>query len=333
MSDARLRELERGWLQSGSVHDESAFLVERLRQNDLGEEALAIAAGFGHPAAQLALRRPFAPGRLFRGWAWRLANLDVLGAVRAAAVVAETVSERFAKHRPGPLVPWAVAALRTWLDDPTQDHLEACRQARERLVRRTESMRYGSRVFFAAETIRQALETATGSQLPLARADRLAPVVGRVVDDSARAYFRSRSEAPDEVVGAICAELGPWLVHARLETPHKSAPVALLASNLTQARLQKLAKRAQGGSGPARRKLEATLELLTVGDLRSEELDPDALKWVLYRLESDARSGDRYAAERLRGLRDAPGQGRPNSPLAGAEAARELNAENSRDRE
>ena len=51
MSDARLRELERRWRESGSVEDEAAYLRERVRVGDLRQDRLELAAYCGHEAA------------------------------------------------------------------------------------------------------------------------------------------------------------------------------------------------------------------------------------------------------------------------------------------
>lgn len=56
MSDARLRELERRFGQSGALDDEVLLICERLRVGDISPQALAVAADLiQYPAAQLAL--------------------------------------------------------------------------------------------------------------------------------------------------------------------------------------------------------------------------------------------------------------------------------------
>lgn len=55
MTDARLRELERRWRESGTDADEAAYLRERARAGALPPERLAAAAACGHAAACLAL--------------------------------------------------------------------------------------------------------------------------------------------------------------------------------------------------------------------------------------------------------------------------------------
>lgn len=58
MSDERLRELERKWKESGSVEDEAAYLVERLRVGGLSQEALDLTVFMNHPASRIAVGNP-----------------------------------------------------------------------------------------------------------------------------------------------------------------------------------------------------------------------------------------------------------------------------------
>lgn len=53
MSDARLRELERRWRETGASEDEASCLRERLRAGQLTPERLELAARCAHPAARL----------------------------------------------------------------------------------------------------------------------------------------------------------------------------------------------------------------------------------------------------------------------------------------
>ena len=55
MSDARLRELERRWKETGSADDEGAYLLERVRVGDLTRERLELAAYCGHEGARRAV--------------------------------------------------------------------------------------------------------------------------------------------------------------------------------------------------------------------------------------------------------------------------------------
>lgn len=54
MSDARLRELERRWRESGAIEDEAAYLHERMRVGALPPAKLTSAALCRHPAALIA---------------------------------------------------------------------------------------------------------------------------------------------------------------------------------------------------------------------------------------------------------------------------------------
>jgi hypothetical protein len=54
MSDAKLRELERRWKETGTVEDEAAYLLERVRVGDLSRERLELAAYCGHEGARRA---------------------------------------------------------------------------------------------------------------------------------------------------------------------------------------------------------------------------------------------------------------------------------------
>jgi len=69
MSDAKLRELERRWKESGAVEDEAAYLLERVRVGDLEREKLELAAYCDHPAARLALGGK-APAQEFGSTEW-----------------------------------------------------------------------------------------------------------------------------------------------------------------------------------------------------------------------------------------------------------------------
>jgi uncharacterized tellurite resistance protein B-like protein len=58
MADDRLRKLEHRWLESGTVEDETAYLVERLRAGHVQRGALELAAYCHHEAARRALDGP-----------------------------------------------------------------------------------------------------------------------------------------------------------------------------------------------------------------------------------------------------------------------------------
>lgn len=55
MSDTKLRDLERRWRETGTVEDEAAYLLERVRVGDVTRERLELAAQCGHAAARSTL--------------------------------------------------------------------------------------------------------------------------------------------------------------------------------------------------------------------------------------------------------------------------------------
>ncbi len=52
MTDSHLRELERRFKETGSVEDEAAYLLERVRAGDLEQSRLELAAVFGHEGSR-----------------------------------------------------------------------------------------------------------------------------------------------------------------------------------------------------------------------------------------------------------------------------------------
>ncbi len=128
MSDARLRELERRWRESGAVEDEAALLRERLRQGALGSSRLELAADLGHPGAASALgRAPASAAALVDpGWAVRTAAAGAEAAVRCAAAAARACLPLHRWHRPGDDVPERVLeTVEAWLDCPCPPHTRA----------------------------------------------------------------------------------------------------------------------------------------------------------------------------------------------------------------
>jgi hypothetical protein len=55
MSDQKLRDLERRWRETGTVEDEAAYLLERMRVGELSSEKLELAAFCAHEGARRAL--------------------------------------------------------------------------------------------------------------------------------------------------------------------------------------------------------------------------------------------------------------------------------------
>lgn len=83
MSDAKLRELEKRWKETGSVEDEAAYLLERIRIGDLLQEKLELAAYLGHEGASAASGQSRGMFR-DREWGEKLAKLGGAGACSRA---------------------------------------------------------------------------------------------------------------------------------------------------------------------------------------------------------------------------------------------------------
>lgn len=93
MTDARLRQLERRWRESGAERDHARYLVERLRTGELSLERARLAAHLGEPAAREALGlddEPADPGGQ-RAWAVALGSWRGQVAARAALAAARLV--------------------------------------------------------------------------------------------------------------------------------------------------------------------------------------------------------------------------------------------------
>lgn len=115
MSDAKLRELERRFKESGRVEDEAAWLRERVRAGELDPERLALAAYVGHPGASRAVDDAAGPddlgawGEGLRRWGQRVWIRALLSALEHARLRSGT------------------AEGRAWLTCPCQEHAEAWR--------------------------------------------------------------------------------------------------------------------------------------------------------------------------------------------------------------
>jgi len=88
VTDARLRDVERRWRETGALEDEAAFLRERVRAGVLDDDRLRLAAYVGHAASRLALGTPsFAPA-FFQAWIYGLEPWGVEACQRAAIAAA-----------------------------------------------------------------------------------------------------------------------------------------------------------------------------------------------------------------------------------------------------
>jgi len=88
VSDARLRELERRWKETGSPDDEAAYLLERVRVGDLTRERLELAAYCGRQgAARACASQPPAEGRTLMAESLRAAMATLLRVFGVQALV------------------------------------------------------------------------------------------------------------------------------------------------------------------------------------------------------------------------------------------------------
>lgn len=102
MSDKRLRELERRWLETGALIDEALLLRERVRSGSLPPCMLGLAAYCGHGGATAAMEKPPAVPDLEGDWLRGLRPYGTDASARAAililrAAVAEDSTGRFAQ--------------------------------------------------------------------------------------------------------------------------------------------------------------------------------------------------------------------------------------------
>lgn len=88
MTDARLRDAERRWRETGALADEAAWLRERVRAGALDDERLRLAAYVGHAAARLALATPVLSSPYVQAWIYGLQPWGVEPAQRAAVAAA-----------------------------------------------------------------------------------------------------------------------------------------------------------------------------------------------------------------------------------------------------
>lgn len=119
MSDARLRELERRWHESGALEDEVAFLNARVRAGDLLPMRVLQAAACGHEAALRASDAELPPP-LSNAWtAWLRAEPGELHA-RVALAFAREVQPEFTRLLPSDhRLARALVAAGRLLDGPT----------------------------------------------------------------------------------------------------------------------------------------------------------------------------------------------------------------------
>lgn len=130
MTDARLRDLERRFRETGAEADEAAWLVERVRIGVLPRERVELAAALGH-----------GPARVAFGGQRVLQPLDLLkddtivprdARAHAAVAAARAVLPEFEERHPGRLeVRRAIEAAERYLADPSEDARSAVERTSE----------------------------------------------------------------------------------------------------------------------------------------------------------------------------------------------------------
>lgn len=123
MTDERLLEAKRAWQQVRTVETEAQYLLARARAGELRSERLALAAAFGHPAAQqtgippLVLPNPVDSARAHGERVSRaLALLDERERVEFACECADAVLYLWEEYAPQDVRPRrALEATRAWL--------------------------------------------------------------------------------------------------------------------------------------------------------------------------------------------------------------------------
>jgi hypothetical protein len=140
VSDARLREAERSWQQSGTVEDEARFLLQRVRAEALLQAQLELAAACGHQAAEQALATTsplmidaYRIAHRLAPWGRPVLVRLAVEAAGHALVVWDrhAIDEHGARTEEGELSHAAVRAARRWLEDPSPTSEAQARVAAE----------------------------------------------------------------------------------------------------------------------------------------------------------------------------------------------------------
>jgi len=131
MTDEKLRALERRWRESGSVDDEAAWLRERVKQGDLSQEMLGLAAHCGHQASQIVLGDVDNPHSLKQpDWVSRLELYGKTVVILSAVVCAAEVLPIFELRYPeDDRVRRAIQAVIDGIGVSTSDNVEEAERA------------------------------------------------------------------------------------------------------------------------------------------------------------------------------------------------------------
>lgn len=130
MTDSRLRNLERRWRDSGSLADEAAYLLERVRAGELQRDQLELAAYCGYVAAAMAIREaaPPPPDDVV-SWVEGFDRWGKPTYVRVAIAMADAALPSFTHPEGRALLERAVVAAKDWIRCPCEHHEAAAQQA------------------------------------------------------------------------------------------------------------------------------------------------------------------------------------------------------------
>lgn len=216
MTDSHLRELERRFKESGSVEDEVAYLLERVRLGELDRDMLELAAYCGHQASCQALgdQVPRMPEKL-KAWVEGLQVWNKETCVRAVIAVAQTCISIWAKRYPEENRPQrAIASAIAWAMCPCEGHERAARTARDAAVEAraaglTEAVETDPELSSWDEGVEaRAADAAAGAAAwaALAAGSTSAAVAAGVAAVEVDAY----AALANQVKQAICNDLIPW---------------------------------------------------------------------------------------------------------------------------
>lgn len=133
MSDEDLRELERRFRETGSVEDEAAWLLGRLRAGDLEEEQLRLAACCSHEPSRIALGEPPAvePENSFI-WSLRLQEVGPRLLARVSVALCLEAFVALEGHRFHARCLEALRALEAWAANPSPELAGRARRLSDR---------------------------------------------------------------------------------------------------------------------------------------------------------------------------------------------------------
>ena len=209
MTDQALRELERGWRQSGSPEDEALLLRERLRVGELSARRAELASYLGYPAAReaAAVEAP----EDFAAWLGGLEAWEGDPRTRAALAIARAVLPLFDAAGLTPefaLRPRrALEALERWIDCPCSACLQQLSEASGR-ARFTLAYHDSTDVSRAASQVAvyAGLCTGTARNTRLDTTAHYLPVVAKLA-------LEVRPEGT--LRSAVQADLAPWALGYR----------------------------------------------------------------------------------------------------------------------